>query len=90
MAAGCPVVAANSGGIPDIVTDGVNGFLFDPCDEEGAINATRRLIESKAEHELMRRNAVAEAEQWGWAAATRQLQQFYRQVLAQRSLPMAA
>jgi glycosyltransferase involved in cell wall biosynthesis len=90
MAAGCPVVAANSGGIPDIVTDGVNGFLFDPLDEAGAIVATRRLIESKAEHELMRRNAVAEAEQWGWSAATRQLQQFYRQVLAQRSLPMAA
>jgi glycosyltransferase involved in cell wall biosynthesis len=90
MAAGCPVVAANSGGIPDIVTDGVNGFLFDPLDEAGAINATRRLIEAKAERELMRRNAVAEAEQWGWAAATRQLQQFYHGVLAQRSLPLAA
>ncbi|MGB5973322.1 MAG: glycosyltransferase family 1 protein [Nodosilinea sp.] len=90
MAAGCPVVAANSGGIPDIVTDGMNGFLFDPLDQEGAINATRRLIDAKAERELMRRNAVAEAEQWGWPAATRQLQQFYRQVLAQRSLAMAA
>jgi hypothetical protein len=39
---------------------------------------------------MMRHNAVAEAERWGWVAATRQLQQFYRQVLAQRSLPMAA
>lgn len=90
MAAGCPVVAANSGGIPDIVTDGVNGFLFDPQDEEGAINATRRLIEATAEREALRQNAVAEAEQWGWAAATRQLQQFYHQVLAESSLPLAA
>jgi glycosyltransferase involved in cell wall biosynthesis len=90
MAAGCPVVAANSGGIPDIVTDGVNGFLFDPKDEAGAINATRRLIEATAERETMRQNAVAEAEQWGWSAATRQLQQFYHQVLAETSLPMAA
>jgi glycosyltransferase involved in cell wall biosynthesis len=90
MAAGCPVVAANSGGIPDIVTDGVNGFLFDPTDESGAIMATRRLIEATVEREVMRQNAVAEAERWGWAAATRQLHQFYRQVLAQRSLPMAA
>jgi glycosyltransferase involved in cell wall biosynthesis len=90
MAAGCPVVAANSGGIPDIVTDGVNGFLFDPLDDNGAILATRRLIEAKAERETMRQNAVAEAERWGWAAATRQLQQFYHHLVAEHSLPMAA
>jgi glycosyltransferase involved in cell wall biosynthesis len=90
MAAGCPVVAANSGGIPDIVTDGVNGYLFDPKDETGAITATQRLLAASAERELMRRNAVAEAEKWGWAAATRQLQQFYSAVLLENTLPMAA
>lgn len=90
MAAGCPVVAANSGGIPDIVTDGVNGFLFDPKDETGAITATRRLLEASHEREAMRQNAVAEAERWGWGAATRQLQQFYGQILAERSLQMTA
>ncbi|MFM7471390.1 MAG: glycosyltransferase family 4 protein [Nodosilinea sp.] len=88
MAAGCPVVAANSGGIPDIVTDGVNGFLFDPKDETGAITATRRLLEASHEREAMRRNAVAEAERWGWSAATRQLQQFYGQILRERSRSM--
>jgi glycosyltransferase involved in cell wall biosynthesis len=90
MAAGCPVVAANSGGIPDIVTDGVNGYLFDPKDEMGAITATQRLIEASGERETLRRNAVAEAEQWGWAAATRQLHQFYSTVLSEQTLPMAA
>jgi glycosyltransferase involved in cell wall biosynthesis len=89
MAAGCPVVAANSGGIPDIVTDGVNGYLFDPADEQGAIEATRKLLATQAAREQMRLNARAEAEKWGWAAATRQLQQFYQQVAAS-SLPMAA
>jgi glycosyltransferase involved in cell wall biosynthesis len=90
MAAGCPVVAANSGGIPDIVTNGVNGFMFDPMDELGAVTATKRLLEATTEREVMRRNAVAEAEKWGWAAATRQLHQFYAQVLAERTLPLVA
>jgi glycosyltransferase involved in cell wall biosynthesis len=81
MAAGCPVVAARSGGIPDIVTDGVNGYLFEPDDPEGAITATKSLLEAKEIREELRTNARTEAEQWGWAAATRQLQNYYQGVL---------
>ncbi len=81
MAAGCPVVAANSGGIPDIVTNGVNGYMFDVDDPDGAITATKRLLEAKTEREQMRANARKEAERWGWAAATRQLQGYYRSVV---------
>ena len=81
MAAGCPVVAARSGGIPDIVTDGVNGYLFEPDDPDGAINATISLLNATEAREEMRTNARLEAEQWGWAAATQQLQGYYREVL---------
>lgn len=80
MAAGCPVVAANSGGITDIVNSGVNGYLFDPEDDKGAIAATQRLLEQKQERESIRENARLEAERWGWAAATRQLQEYYMAV----------
>ncbi|HEY9831609.1 MAG TPA: glycosyltransferase family 1 protein [Stenomitos sp.] len=90
MAAGCPVVAARSGGIPDIVTDGVNGYLFDPTDEQGAITATQRLLERQEERETLRQNARAEAERWGWAAATRQLQNYYRAVVLSQSMSSAA
>ncbi|MEL7351469.1 MAG: glycosyltransferase [Cyanobacteria bacterium P01_A01_bin.116] len=81
MAAGCPVVAANAGGIPDIVTDGVNGFMFDPTDERGSIIATQKLLGMKAERELLRQNARVEAERWGWEASTRQLERYYLEVL---------
>ncbi len=90
MAAGCPVVAARSGGIPDIVTDGVNGYLFDPAEEEGAIAATQRLLNQQQERETLRQNARVEAERWSWAAATRQLQNYYKAVVVSQSLSSAA
>ncbi|MCG9891185.1 MAG: glycosyltransferase family 1 protein [Thermosynechococcaceae cyanobacterium MS004] len=83
MAAGCPVVAAASGGIPDIVQNGVNGYLFDPQDKTGAVLATQRLLNHSEEREAFRRNARTEAERWSWSAATQQLQQYYQGVLAQ-------
>ncbi|EKQ67638.1 glycosyltransferase [Leptolyngbyaceae cyanobacterium JSC-12] len=90
MAAGCPVIAARSGGIPDIVEDGVNGFLFDPIDENGAIAATQRLFANPNERETLRRNARREAERWSWSAATQQLRNYYRAVLDSRIMPAAA
>ncbi len=90
MAAGCPVVAARSGGIPDIVQDGVNGYLFNPEDEQGAIAATVRLLSQQSERETLRKNARDEAERWSWAAATRQLQNYYRSVVLSQSMSSAA
>ncbi|MBD2103325.1 glycosyltransferase [Leptolyngbya sp. FACHB-261] len=83
MAAGCPVVAARSGGIPDIVEDGVNGYLFDPTDERGAITATQSLLSQTEQREQLRLQARQEAEKWSWSAATRQLQHYYQRTVEQ-------
>ncbi|MDJ0730636.1 MAG: glycosyltransferase [Crocosphaera sp.] len=90
MAAGCPVIAANSGGIPDIVTNGVNGYLFEPTDPNGAIIATKRLLAATEERKQLRNNARQEAEKWGWAAATHQLRRYYEVVLGEEMLPRVA
>jgi glycosyltransferase involved in cell wall biosynthesis len=85
MAAGCPVVGANRGGIPDIVTDGVNGCLYEPDGPDGGAasltEATRRLLGDRDQREQLRRHARREAERWSWAGATQQLRGYYRQVL---------
>ena len=90
MAAGCPVVAARSGGIPDIVEDGVNGFLFDPTDGQGAIAATQRLLANPQEQEMLRQNARREAECWSWSAATQQLHNYYQAVIDSQVYSAAA
>lgn len=90
MAAGCPVVAAASGGITDIVTDGVNGYLFPPEEPEGLVGATKRLLAANTERERLRENARQEAERWGWSAATQQLRGYYEAVAYGESLPSAA
>lgn len=81
MAAGCPAIAARSGGIPDIVTDGQNGYLFEPENPQGAIAATQQLFADPESHLQLRTNARAEAERWSWSAATKQLQAYYRRVV---------
>jgi glycosyltransferase involved in cell wall biosynthesis len=44
MAAGVPVVAASTGGIPEIVRDGVTGLLFPPGDSAALADAVIRLL----------------------------------------------
>ena len=90
MAAGCPVVGANRGGIPDIVSDGLNGCLYDPDRPDSLIEAVQRLLGDEATRRDLRHSARQEAERWGWAGATEQLRGYYRQVLGQNAPPLAA
>lgn len=44
MSAGVPVVASAVGGIPEVLADGVNGFLVAPGDKRSLERALRRLL----------------------------------------------
>ncbi len=85
MAAGCPVIGANKGGIPDIINDGINGCLYDPDQadngEKSLIAATKKILQNNAKKEKMRLAARAEAEKWDWNQATLQLKNFYNETL---------
>jgi glycosyltransferase involved in cell wall biosynthesis len=89
MAAGCPVVGANRGGIPDIVTDGVNGCLYEPDGEDGGAAsltaAVLRLLGDPEQRQILSFHARREAEAWGWAGATAQLRRYYRDLLDPRA-----
>ncbi|MGO9244643.1 MAG: glycosyltransferase [Verrucomicrobiia bacterium] len=62
MACGLPVVASRVGGVPEIVRDGVNGFLV-PSSNPGALaDALRRALATKWDREAIR----ASVSQFDW------------------------
>ena len=87
MAAGCPVIGANKGGIPDIINDGVNGCLYDPDGvdqgKSSLIEATKKILNNNNKKENMRVEARKESEKWNWNQATLQLKKYYEETLKQ-------
>ncbi|QGF23913.1 glycosyltransferase [Raineyella fluvialis] len=78
MASGVPVVGARAGGIPDVIADGENGFLFTPGDHVELADQVMLLL---SDVDLRRRFSAAgraETEKWGWRAATERLLDYYQ------------
>jgi len=46
MSFGCPVVASNIGGIPELIHDGENGLLFDAGNVDSMVQAIQRLLDN--------------------------------------------
>jgi glycosyltransferase involved in cell wall biosynthesis len=63
MAAGRPVVAANAGGIPEIVEHDVTGLLVPPGDVRGFAAAVQRLLSDAALRHSLGAAARRRAEQ---------------------------
>ena len=53
MAHGCPIVSTNVGGIPELITDNMNGFLCPPMDPQCLAEKILRLIEDNALRERL-------------------------------------
>ena len=60
-ACGVPTVAPRVGGLPELVRDGVSGVLFEPGDEQGAVDALVALLHDDLRRARMGRAARAVA-----------------------------
>jgi glycosyltransferase involved in cell wall biosynthesis len=84
MASGCPVVACRAGGVPDAVQDGSTGFLFEPTDPDGLVNAVKRALSNRTDLGTIRMQARQDVEQHSWEGATDQLRQLYVEAIQNR------
>ncbi|MBV9451884.1 MAG: glycogen synthase [Streptosporangiaceae bacterium] len=82
MGCGTAVVASRTGGIPEVVADGVTGLLVPPDDESALAAALNELIRDPARATAMgqagRERAVAE---FAWSAVAAQTAALYTKVL---------
>ena len=84
LAAGRPVVASRSGGIPEIVRDGHEGLLVPPGDAAALTVALRRIVTDSALREAMAARAADRARQFHAEVVLPLVEEAYHQVLAGR------
>ena len=76
-----PVVATNVGGIPEIVTDNVNGYLVEPNDIDALADAMIRMLSNKDTMIKMGQNGYKIAkEKYDWEKSVDQMVGIYESV----------
>ena len=84
MASGCPVIATNVGGIPDIIADGENGFLVPERNPDQLAERIVRLLLDTDLKEIFRKNGYAKIEKsFSWERIADQFDAVYHQVLTE-------
>ena len=83
MASGLPVVAPRSGGVVDLVEDGVTGYLYPPEDSRGLLKCVKDLIGNLDKAKQMGEAGQKKAEQYAWEATLGPLLDLYEDVIKQ-------
>jgi glycosyltransferase involved in cell wall biosynthesis len=80
MAAGLPIVATNAGGIPEIVTDGENGFLVEPRDSQQLAEKILLVLQNESISKRFSVNNTNKAKRYNWEEIVTSLEKVYLKV----------
>jgi glycosyltransferase involved in cell wall biosynthesis len=87
MACGCPVVASNIGGNPELVRNGETGLLFEPGDAASLAAALQTLIENESlRRRLADNGAKFLRDSFSIRASAQRMGEIYAQLLRSRSV----
>ncbi len=82
MAMGGIVVVPDSGACPELVTDGVDGFLYGACDVGGMVGVVKKALElSQTEKNKIKKSAIKSAKGFGLDVHRKKIIKFYEGVI---------
>jgi glycosyltransferase involved in cell wall biosynthesis len=89
MEAALPVVATRVGGVPDLIEDGVNGFLVEPRDADGLAAGLARLLgDPDLARGMGQRGQTRRRSEFDISNTVREIERLYESlVAAERSAP---
>jgi glycogen synthase len=90
MAAGKPVIASKTGGVPEIVADGETGTLVEPGNVEALTAAIKRMAGDAALRARMGAAGAERVKQFTWEAVASSYRKIYDSALAGRRGAQAA
>lgn len=85
MAAGAPVIATQTGGLPEIVSDGKDGYLSEVGDVENMSRNAKRLLSNSIVLEQFKTAARKKAETFDMNSIVPKYEALYEQVIAKSS-----
>lgn len=81
LASGLPVIAARSGASDEVVTEGVDGLLYEPGDDGSLVSSVERMFSEAGLRERLSRGARTSAQSRDWATSTKTLRGCYEEAL---------
>lgn len=81
MASGTPVVGVRKGGVTDLISDGVDGFLAEPHNPRDFADKVAFLLDHPEQLRTYAANAKQKVGDYSWAASNKALLQSYRTLI---------
>jgi len=81
LAAGLPVVSSKVGGLPDVITDGENGFLTEPGNPQDLAEKVIALLNDTDLRKEMSMSNREKAKDYGWERITDRMEAIYQEIV---------